>query len=61
MNTIKILIWVILYLIKNKGRFEINMQVFDFNSKYYVEIDNGDFYINTSIKQLLYDIYIYNN
>ena len=42
------LFWVIFFLIKNKGCFEIDMQKPNFNNEYYVDKDGEDFYINTT-------------
>ena len=51
------LVWVIFFLIKNKGQFEIDMQEPSFNSDYWVDKDNEDFYIKTSFQDLIDDIY----
>lgn len=51
------LIWVISFLIKNKGYFEIDMQEPSFNDNYYVDNDNEDHYIKTSFIDLIDDIY----
>ena len=57
MNTIKILIWVTLYLIKNKGKFEIVMQDDSFNDDYWVYKDGEDNIIKTSFWDIVEDIY----
>lgn len=57
MKNIFYLIWVIFFLIKNKGQFEIDMQEPSFNNDYWVDKDNEDFYIKTSIQDLIDDIY----
>lgn len=51
------LVWVIFFLIKNKGQFEIDMQEPSFGNDYWVDKDNEDFYIKTSIQDLIDDIY----
>ncbi len=51
------LVWVIWFLIKNKGHFEIDMQKDSFNNNYYVDRDNEDNYIKTDIINLIDDIF----
>ena len=51
------LIWVLFFLIKNKGHFEIDMQEDFFDNDYYVDRDNEDNYIKTSFWNLICDIY----
>lgn len=60
MKKIYYLFWVIFFLIKNKGRFEIDMQKPDFNNEYYVDKDGEDFYINTTFWGIIIDIYACN-
>ena len=60
MKRIFYLVWVIFFLIKNKGQFEIDMQEPSFNNDYWVDKDNEDFYIKTSIQDLIDDIYFCN-
>ena len=43
------LVWVIWFLIKNKGHFKIDMQSDSFDNNYYVDRDNEDNYIKTNI------------
>ena len=57
MEKIKIIIGVILYLIKTKGYFEIDMQEDSFDNNYFVDRDNEDNYIKTSLWDLIEDIY----
>ena len=57
MRNLFYLVWVIFFLIKNKGQFEIDMQEPSFNSDYWVDKDNEDFYIKTSFQDLIDDIY----
>ena len=57
MEKIKIIIRVILYLIKTKGYFEIDMQEDSFDNNYFVDRDNEDNYIKTSLWDLIEDIY----
>lgn len=60
-KNIWMIIWVIGFLIKYKGHFEIFMPKDNFNHNYYIDIeDDGEsFYIYTSIQQLIKDIYDY--
>mgnify|MGYP003541455852 CR=1 FL=1 len=55
------IIWVICFLIKNRGMFEINIQSDSFNNDYFVDTDNEDNFIRTDILQLINDIFWYNN
>lgn len=55
------ILWVVLFLIKNKGMFEINIQSNSFNNDYFVDTDNGDNFIRTDILQLIDDIFYCNN
>lgn len=57
MYKIYCLIWVICFLIKNKGHFEIDMQSDTFDKEYYIDNDNEDNYIKTSFWDLICDIY----
>ena len=57
MEKIKIIIGVILYLIKTKGYFKIDMQEDSFDNNYFVDRDNEDNYIKTSLWDLIEDIY----
>lgn len=57
MEKIKIIIGVILYLIKTKGCFKIDMQEDSFDNNYFVDRDNEDNYIKTSLWDLIEDIY----
>lgn len=57
MYRIYCLIWVICFLIKNKGHFEIDMQDDTFNDNYWIDKDNEDNYIKTSFWDLIEDIY----
>ena len=56
----KALVWVIFFLIKNKGHFEIDMQSDCFDKDYYVDTDNEDNYIKTTLYDLIGDIYCCN-
>ena len=51
------LVWVIWFLIKNKGHFEINMNKEDFTLNYYVDRDDYDNIIKTDIFSLIGDIF----
>ena len=51
------LVWVIWFLIKNKGHFEIDMQSDSFDNNYYVDRDYKDNYIKTNIFNLIGDIF----
>ena len=51
------LIWVICFLIKNKGHFEIVMQDDSFNDSYWIYKDNEDNIIKTSFWDIVEDIY----
>lgn len=51
------LIWVICFLIKNKGYFEIVMQDDSFNDNYWIYKDNEDNIIKTSFWDIIEDIY----
>lgn len=57
---IQALVWVIFFLLKNKGYFEIDMQSDCFDKDYYVDIDNEDHYIKTTLYDLISDIYCCN-
>lgn len=57
MYRIHCLVWVIFFLIKNKGHFEIDMQDDTFDKNYYIDKDNEDNYIKTSFWDLVCDIY----
>ena len=57
---IKIIIWVIFYLIKNKGQFRIDMQKQSFNDNYWIDKYDDDFYIKTSFWDIIEDIYFCN-
>lgn len=57
MKKIYYLFWVIFFLIKNKGYFEIDMQEDTFNENYWIDKDNEDNYIKTSFWDLIEDIY----
>ena len=54
------LVWVIWFLIKNKGHFEINMNKYDFTPDYYVDRDDYDNIIKTDFFSLIADIFWYN-
>lgn len=54
---IKLVIYFIYYIIKNKGSINIVMQEDSFNKDYYVNKDNEDFIIQTTLINLLDDIY----
>ena len=54
---IKELVWVIFFLIKNKGHFEIVMQDDNFNDSYWIYKDNEDNIIKTSFLDIVDDIY----
>lgn len=60
-KNIWMIIWVIGFLIKYKGQFEIFMSKDTFDKKHYIDIeDDGEsFYVYTSIQQLIKDIYDY--
>lgn len=60
-KNIWVIFWVIGFLIKYKGHFEIFMSKDTFDKKHYIDIeDDGEsFYIYTSIQQLIKDIYDY--
>ena len=51
------LFWVIFFLIKNKGHFEIDMQDDTFREDYWIDKDNEDNYIKTSFWDIIEDIY----
>ena len=51
------LIWVVYFLIKNKGHFEINMQKDSFTPDYYVDRDDYDNIIKTDFFSLINDIF----
>lgn len=51
------MIWVICFLIKNKGHFEIDMQSDCFDKDYYVDKDSEDNYIKTTLYDMIDDIY----
>lgn len=57
MKKIYYLFWVIFFLIRNKGQFEIDMQEDTFNENYWIDKDNEDNYIKTSFWDLIIDIY----
>lgn len=57
MKTIYKLFWVIIFLIKNKGHFKINMQTDYFTNDYYIDNDNEDNYIKTNFIDLVDDIF----
>lgn len=57
MMMIKIIIYLIHYLIKNKGSINIVMQEDSFCKNYYVSKDNEDFIIQTTLIDLIDDIY----
>ena len=54
---IKLVIYFIYYIIKNKGSINIVMQEDNFDKEYYVSRDNEDFIIQTTLINLLDDIY----
>lgn len=54
---IKLIIYFIYYIIKNKGSINIVMQEDSFDKDYYVNKDNEDFIIQTTLINLLDDIY----
>ena len=60
MKNIFYLIWVIFFLIKNKGFFEIVMQDDSFNDNYWIYKDNEDNIIKTSFWDIIEDIYVCN-
>ena len=51
------LFWVLFFLIKSKGHFEIDMMEDFFDKDYYVDKDNEDNYIKTTFWNLICDIY----
>ena len=54
---IKAFVWVIFFLIKNKGSFEIVMQDDSFNDDYWVYKDGEDNIIKTSFWDIIDDIH----
>ena len=54
---IKAFVWVIFFLIKNKGYFEIVMQDDSFNDDYWVYKDGEDNIIKTSFWDIIDDIH----
>lgn len=56
----KAIIFVIKYLIRNKGNINFVMQEDFFNENYYVDNDNEDFTIQTTLKDIIGDIYYCN-
>ena len=57
MKKIYYLFWVLFFLIRNKGYFEIDMQEDTFRENYWVDKDNEDIYIKTSFWDIIEDIY----
>ena len=57
MKKIYCLMWVIFFLIKNKGHFEIVMQDDSFNNSYWIYKDGEDNIIKTSFWDIIEDIY----
>lgn len=55
------LLWVVCFLIKYKGQFEIYKDKNLFHKKDYIDIEDKreSFYIYTSLRQLIEDIYNY--
>lgn len=51
------LFWVLFFLIKSKGHFEIVMQDDSFNDDYWVYKDGEDNIIKTSFLDIISDIY----
>ena len=55
-----IVIWVIIFLIKHKGHFEIWIANEQYNKDYFIDMQkDGDCYFYTSIQTLIKDIYEY--
>ena len=54
---IKAFVWVIFFLIKSKGHFEIVMQDDSFNDDYWVYKDGEDNIIKTSFWDIIDDIH----
>lgn len=57
MKKIYCLMWVLFFLLKNKGHFEIVMQDDSFNDDYWVYKDGEDNIIKTSFLDIIDDIY----
>ena len=57
---IKAFVWVIFFLIKNKGHFKIVMQTDSFDDDYWIDKDNEDIHIKTTLYDLIGDIYCCN-
>ena len=57
---IKAVLFVIKYLIRSKGNIHFVMQEDCFNKNYYVDKDNEDFIIYTTLKDFIADIYCCN-
>ena len=57
MKKIYCLMWVLFFLLKNKGHFEIVMQDDSFNDDYWVYKDSEDNIIKTSFWDIIDDIY----
>lgn len=57
MKKIYCLMWVLFFLLKNKGHFEIVMQDDSFNDDYWVYKDGEDNIIKTSFWDIIDDIY----
>lgn len=47
----------IYYLIKNKGKIQIVMQEDSFDNEYWIYKDGEDYIIQTSLLDLIFDIY----
>lgn len=59
-KNICITIWVICFLIKHKGYFEIWIENL-YNKDYQIDLqEDGDCYFYTSIQSLIKDIYLHN-
>lgn len=56
----KAVIFVIKYLIRNKGNINIVMQKDEFNKNYHVYKDDMDFIVQTTLKDFIGDIYCCN-
>lgn len=55
------LVWVIFFLIKHKGYFEIWVEKSPFYKDFQLDMqDEGDYYFYTSISSLIKEIYEYN-
>lgn len=54
---IKLVIYLIYYLIKNKGSINIVMQEDNFCKDYYINKDNEDYTLQTTLIDLICDIY----